>query len=1124
MKRTLKLKMILYIWGTAVILFSLILAINYYFNEYQVMTGLKEMAENFAGYQAKKIDEQFSKASVVPVMNAIAVEKFFKNKDEKDLEAYLKEVLDKNNYILGTCIAFEPKSFYADKKYFAPYYYFSNPTGSKPLYVLLGNDQYDYFSQDWYRIPIESDRPVWIEPYLDTGVNVFMVTYATKFKINNRVSGVTTSDIALLKLTEEINNITLARTGYAFIVSNKGVLIAFPEDWFEICDKTIDKMKGKITERKLKALEGLKKKRYVQSELTEKLKGLLFTEYEIKMMFSNEISPDGTSPAVKILNNISSINHDTFNKNSLASKMFIQMTIAKEKTEIQNNSTEEFLWYIINKKTIDKSAITHDKLRLMKSLINKKFSKEKLTEELSASGFDRQTIDKIISYAEKKEMPWFLINENTLDLLKGKIPSNKLKSIEELIDNKKISKKELTMELKKLGFKDEIKDILDQFEKEGMAQFIINDTSKNILVSRVKDIYDSIVKIIETLDDGKISEKDLKERFKNKDINEEEISEILDLLKKDKKKEFIIDDKKKDILIDIEKDKSASIVKAIEAIGDGKILDKDLKNKLAILDFNREETVEILDNLPQFTINDRTAAIMEASLKDKYVANIKFIEEKNSETDVKEKFVNLNFNDQEITEILDQCQKNSDGSYPINDITTGIVKDKIKDKYEVNLNYITSLKHRTFSEEELIKELCKSGLNDREISVISGQDSMSLLYYILSWKDSRVGAAEKLYSFVKISEPYQNGEAWIYIYPIRNGNFCIGFVYPYQEVMEEVYKLRNQTIISGVIGFSLLLIIIIILSNSITYPVTQLVEFVKKVAKGDLEHKISVDTSTYEVRTLVISFNKMMDDLKKYIEENQKVTAEKERIANEIKVASRIQMSIIPQVFPAFPERKEIDIFAKIIPALEVGGDFYDFSFIDEDKLGFVIGDAAGKGVPAALFVAVSRSFLKATATAMKSFEPGECLRHVNELLCSEDYMNMFITIFYGTLNVKTGELLYCNAGHNPAYIIKKDGTLECLNTVNGPALGAFSGVDYNTVKLDMGDGIFLYTDGVTEAFNKEGELFSDKRLETILQNMEHFIPEESVKLVVDEVAKFADGAPQSDDITVMAVKFLGKN
>jgi len=338
--------------------------------------------------------------------------------------------------------------------------------------------------------------------------------------------------------------------------------------------------------------------------------------------------------------------------------------------------------------------------------------------------------------------------------------------------------------------------------------------------------------------------------------------------------------------------------------------------------------------------------------------------------------------------------------------------------------------------------------------------------------------------------------------------------------MKELYILQQQRIISGITGLLLLLIIIIIVANSITRPVTQLVKFVNKVARGKLDEKISIHTSTYEVLTLGLAFNKMIEDLKKYIEENQKITAEKERIANELNVASRIQMSIIPQKFPAFPERPEIDIYAKIIPALEVGGDFYDFTFIDQDRFGFVIGDAAGKGIPAALFVAISRSFLK--ATVMNIDKPGECLRLVNELLCSEDYMNMFITMFYGTLNIKTGELLYCNAGHNPPYLIKKNGIIEALKTVNGPALGAFSGVDYDTIKLDMGDGIVLYTDGVTEAFNKDKEIFSDERLQKILENIENFVPEQTVKMVVDDVLNFSEGVPQSDDITVMAVKYLG--
>ncbi len=1121
MKRTLKLKMIVYIWGTTVLLFSLILAINFYFNEYQVMTNLKAIGETFAGYQAKKIDEQFSKAAVIPVMNAIAVEKLLENKDGKALESYLKEVLEKNNYIFGTCIAFEPYGFYKDKKYFAPYYYFSDPRGNKPAFVVLGNNEYDYFSQDWYRLPVESDTPVWIDPYLDTGVNVLMVTYATKFKINNKIRGVTTSDIALLKLTEEINNITLAKTGYAFIVSNKGLLVAFPEDWFEICDKTVEQMKGKVSETKVKTLEGLKKKRFVKSELAKTLKNLYFNDKEIKMIFTGEDS--ASTPAVKILNNISKINNDKFNKNSLASKMFIQMTIAKEKELAEENLTEPYLWYIINQTTVDKLTIKPEQLSIMRSLINKKFSRKDLKEILSKSGFTGQDIGTIINYSEKKEMPWFLLNDNTLDMLKGTMPSDKIKSIELLIENRRISKRELTGELKRLGLKGEITYILDLFAREGIAQFIINDTSKNILTNKVTEIYSSIKKSIESLEDGKISEKELTEKFKFEDIDEELIPEILSHLKKDKKNFFVIDNKSRDILIKELNDRYDHVVKTIEALGDGKISEEELKNKLTVFDFNKEWIRGILDNLPQYAINDKARTMLQNILKDKYIADIKFVEEKTQSHDLKEKFNNLTFNDQEITEILDQCQKDREGFYPVNDITINIVKDKLKDIYEFNSEYINSLKHRTFSEEDLRKELDRLGINNREADIIIGHDRASWIDYVFFRKDSRVGIAEKLYTFVRVNEPYNGEDSWIHLYPIRNGNFCIGFVYPYDEIMEDVTAIRNHKILSGIIGLSLLLIIIILLSNSITRPVAHLAEFVHRVAKGELDQKISVSTSTYEVKTLALSFNTMIDDLKKYIEENEKVTAEKERIANEIKVASRIQMSIIPQTFPAFPERKEIDIFANIIPALEVGGDFYDFAFIDEDRLGFVIGDASGKGVPAALFVAISRSFLKATSTAMKGHEPGDCLRHVNELICSEDYMNMFITMFYGVLDTKTGELHYCNAGHNPSYIIKNDGTLKRLETVNGPALGAFSGVDYKTLTLDIGDGIFLYTDGVTEAFNKEGEIFSDQRLEDILIKIKDFAPEKSVKTVIEEVKKFSEGAPQSDDITVMSVKYLGE-
>jgi len=397
--------------------------------------------------------------------------------------------------------------------------------------------------------------------------------------------------------------------------------------------------------------------------------------------------------------------------------------------------------------------------------------------------------------------------------------------------------------------------------------------------------------------------------------------------------------------------------------------------------------------------------------------------------------------------------------------------------------------------------------------------------------------------FLETIDPCKSEKSWIIFYPVKGANFSIGIVYTEEEVLGAIYDLQEESIVTGFAGLIILLIVIIIIANSIVRPITQFVNSVNKIAYKDLTegismdtqeynlttflktptaeqtYKIKIDTSLYEVKTLETSFNNMIKSLKKYILENQNITAEKERIENELAIARDIQMAVSPRKFPAFPDRKDIDIFGKTIPAKEVGGDFYDFFFIDKENLGFMIGDAAGKGVPAALFMAVSRAFLK--ATALKGHKPGECLKYVNELLCSENYMDMFITVFYGILNTSSGTLRYSNGGHNPPCLIKKDG-IEKMEIASGPALGIFDMADYKTVEtvIKKGDGLFLYTDGVDEATDPEENLFSFDRMNKILQDMETFSTEGAIKKMYTEIKKFARGAPQADDITMVALKY----
>ena len=208
--------------------------------------------------------------------------------------------------------------------------------------------------------------------------------------------------------------------------------------------------------------------------------------------------------------------------------------------------------------------------------------------------------------------------------------------------------------------------------------------------------------------------------------------------------------------------------------------------------------------------------------------------------------------------------------------------------------------------------------------------------------------------------------------------------------------------------------------------------------------------------------------------------------------------------------------------AKEVGGDFFDFFMIDNDRIGFVIGDVSGKGVTAAIFMAVSRTIIR--ATGLKGIPAAECMNYVNNLLCSESVSSMFVTVFYGILNTSNGELEYVNAGHNPPFILSSSG-LKTVELTKGTVLGGFEHFNYKSLKItiDPGDTLYLYTDGVTEAFNSQGGLYGEKRLVDLLKVNLGAGHKEIVKITLADVAAFAAGIPPSDDITLMAIRYFGR-
>ncbi len=247
----------------------------------------------------------------------------------------------------------------------------------------------------------------------------------------------------------------------------------------------------------------------------------------------------------------------------------------------------------------------------------------------------------------------------------------------------------------------------------------------------------------------------------------------------------------------------------------------------------------------------------------------------------------------------------------------------------------------------------------------------------------------------------------------------------------------------------------------------------------------------------------------------------KELIEGELSVAREIQMSIVPKIFPAFPERPEFDVFAVLEPAKEVGGDLYDFFLLDDDHLCFTVGDVSGKGVPASLFMAVTKTLIKAKADI--KLGPDEILYQVNNELCKDNDSGMFVTEFLGILTISSGDVVFSNGGHNVPYLLRSNGAVEALPKIPGMALGVMEDVGYvhANISLNTGDSLVLYTDGVTEAMNPAGELLDESRLENILRKSEHKTAQEEVRHILDSTRQFVNGASQSDDITILVIKYL---
>lgn len=366
-----------------------------------------------------------------------------------------------------------------------------------------------------------------------------------------------------------------------------------------------------------------------------------------------------------------------------------------------------------------------------------------------------------------------------------------------------------------------------------------------------------------------------------------------------------------------------------------------------------------------------------------------------------------------------------------------------------------------------------------------------------------------------------NVPSFLYYAPLPVGGWSLGLLLPQDEVLAGVGALTRDILLIGLVGVLCLAVLVFWVVIRLTRPVRALSDAALVMAEGRLDIAPPALERGDEIGVFARSFDAMRVSLAEHIRTLAETTAAKERIESELRIARDIQMGILPKVFPPAPNLPELELAASIEPAREVGGDLYDFFQIDSGRFCFLLGDVSDKGVPAALFMAVTKTLLG--AVARQGLPPGAILARVNDDLAQGNESCMFVTLFLGLLDPRTGELEYACAGHDPPFLLRADGRVERLEARGDPMAGAMEGVDYATLRnrLDPGDVLLAWTDGVTEAENPAADLFGEERLRGVLAQAMGASPEALLAKTRAAVAAWAAGAEQNDDITLLALRFL---
>lgn len=382
-------------------------------------------------------------------------------------------------------------------------------------------------------------------------------------------------------------------------------------------------------------------------------------------------------------------------------------------------------------------------------------------------------------------------------------------------------------------------------------------------------------------------------------------------------------------------------------------------------------------------------------------------------------------------------------------------------------------------------------------------------------------ATEYLYSYSEESGAHTT--AGIAIYDSKGEIVAILGV---EKAMTRLENARNtyvKDVLLGVLAAICLFLIVYstFLYREILLPILAVTDEAKRFADSNTpSDKLSSINKNDEIGVLAKAVGKMETDIVEYVENLTLVTAEKERIGAELSIATQIQADMLPGIFPAFPDKPEFDIYATMNPAKEVGGDFYDFFMVDESHLAIVMADVSGKGVPAALFMVIGKTLIKDHTQPGRDL--GEVFTEVNNILCESNSEGLFITAFEGVLDLVSGEFTFVNAGHEIPFICKKDDSYEPYKIRAGFVLAGMEGIRYQcgTMQLSPGDRLFQYTDGVTEATDKDGRLYGMGRLGEILAQNAALPPMELLGKIKEDIDAFVGDAPQFDDITMLCLEY----